>query len=683
MQWRSRPAALAVGLAVGVVVLLLLGAAGGVFEDDADGPTAPGGADADGAGTPGGSVSDLPAGGSSADGDIVETVQYRRMPDRADRVEATIHYAIPENVESLRFRIPAGSYSVEVTDGFRETEDGAFVWDEHSEGPSVTIRHDVSESFRPEAADEHYAGGTADWAVVTRPQTNTNYTYYAPEPDVAYRLTVAGDGYAGEQMAYLGSYEEYSRIVDGERLVLVVPDAASPASEPGEILGSLAHASDRLRVGNRNDEVVVIAAPVGEVEWGPPGLAIGSDARVAADRSVDEPVNVWIHEYVHTRQYRDHRQPDGEAIADDASWLIEGSADYYGALFNHELGHTDFESFRNVLERGTREPAANAELADPGTWTADAEYEKGALVAAAIDLRLRTASDGEATLQQVLAEWNRQEQFEAADLEAAASAYGDASVRAFVEEHTRTDATPEPREREVHARHFDGAIAQFDYDATGDPQLSLTGPYRDGDLPPTIVTGETVAADVAVENVGDVAGPYRAVFVADGETVSLETDRLPARESETVTLEHTLNATGRVTLRAGDAARTVWVREPADPVVAELTAHPQRPREGQDVEVTATVHNPTDRPGTGTVAIEVDGDRIASERVRLSANGTTTVATTTSFDGPGEREVAAGDLAVTVSVSEGSLLDPLSGFGASSALLGVLLALGLLARGRS
>jgi len=431
-----------------------------------------------------GSASSTDAASTAQSSDsIVERVEYDRLPSEPGRVEARIVYEIPDNVGSLRFGIVRGQYELVGMDGFEENGSGVFVWDETGDGGSVTIRHDAAESFRQEGEDEQYVGGTGDWAIVTRPQTRTEWSYRWDNPGLEYELAATTEGYAGKRFAFLGPYETVTETVSGEQLTLVVPDAADPASDPAEIVDSIAYASDRLRFGNRNEEAVTIVAPTGEVDWGPPGLAVGADARVVADARVDARINVWVHEYVHTRQYRDAQVAEGDAVADDAHWVIEGSADYYAALLSLEQGRIDFQAFHSVLERGTDAEYDDVVLADRSTWANnDAEYEKGALVVGAIDRELRESSDGSTTFQAVMQDWNDAETFTGGDLEDSAAEYGDEGLREFVETHTRTTAAPAAWDRDVHEQYFGGELARFDYRVVSDPSLAVGGPYRSGAL---------------------------------------------------------------------------------------------------------------------------------------------------------------------------------------------------------
>ena len=612
---------------------------------------------------------------------IVETTTYRLLPDESTHVEAELRYEIPDGVDHLAFRIRRGSYDVVGTDGFEETSDG-FEWDGQSDVASVTIRHHVEESFHPQAVDDHYVGGGEGWALVARPQTEIEWRFFGGEPGVEYEMAVDGEGATGQRLAYLGPHEAHSTTVDGETLTLVVPGAADTTSSPDAILDSLEHASDRLRVGNRNDEVLVVAVPSDAADWSPPGLSLTADARVVDDAPVDGDVNVWVHEYVHTRQYRDHFDPNADAVDDDARWLVEGTADYYAALINLELGHLDFEAFQAVLERGSQAPAADVVLADRSTWDdTEADYQKGALVAGAIDHQIRVASDGDHTLQDVVREWNRAETFTADDLEAAAAEYGDESVREFVREYTRTDAAPSTWSEAEHRAYFETDLAQFDYSLDAEPRV--TGPYRSTDLTGAVVVGETVAADVRVENVGDVAGSYLAVLAIGGERVDATTARLEPGGTDTVELAHTVEEPGSYTMSVGDGtSRELRVREPAEPHVTEFSIASDAPPAGHSIPVTATVENDAAVPASGEVEVLVGGEVVDSTSVGLAPGESATVELSAVFDHPGEHEVVVGGASLTVDAREATPLDRLPGFGIAAAAIAVLVGAGLLARRR-
>lgn len=76
-------------------------------------------------------------------------------------------------------------------------------------------------------------------------------------------------------MAYLGEYSERIHTANGQRFRLIVPERADLREQPTALFNSLSAASDQLRVGNRDEEVVMIATPTANIDWGIRGLQSG------------------------------------------------------------------------------------------------------------------------------------------------------------------------------------------------------------------------------------------------------------------------------------------------------------------------------------------------------------------------------------------------------------------------
>jgi hypothetical protein len=68
------------------------------------------------------------------------------------------------------------------------------------------------------------------------------------------------------------------------------------------------------------------------------------------------------------------------------------------------------------------------------------------------------------------------------------------------------------------------------------------------------------------------------------------------------------------------------------------------------VRLQATVANPAGRPANGTVTLAVDGEPLATKRVRLDVNETTTLTTRTTLTA-GEHTVTAGGRERTIDVT--------------------------------
>ena len=469
---------------------------------------------------------------------------------------------------------------------------------------------------------------------------------------------------------------------------LVVPEAADLRESPEDVLDTLAYASDELRIGGRSEVVTVIAAPTGEVEWGANGIQYGpSDAWVRDDARLDVAGNVWIHEYVHTRQ--DYAR---DSLDRESTWLIEAQAEYYAASLTYEQGDISYRTFRRFLEEGQESPYAEGVLADPSTWHDPlTDYVKGPLVYGAIDRELHLETDGEHSMAAVFRDLNRQdgELTEAAWLGALEDA-GGADVRAMAETYTRTDAVPDSWYALEHRAAFGQSTPAIDTALADAESIGIDGLLGSETLeqPRPVLVGETVTFPVTVENHGDRDGPYWATVQVDGTVVDGTTGRLEAGESTVESLAWTPETPGRYTLHVGDQPIRVDVLRPSSLTVTALEADPDRVESGESVTVTATVENQATRAGQETLEFRTGSGTVAEETVTLAPGETTTVETTVTFDSRGNHEVAVGEQRVTVTV-EGAIqsqasnaVDSLPGFGAGLAAVAVALTLVVGARVR-
>ena len=329
--------------------------------------------------------------GLGADGDA--GVTYRVHSEGADTVRVTATFHAPNT--TLRVRLPNGADSV-VADGFVRA-DGQF--DYRLEGPaSATLSYTVSVRDERSEYGGRNTAATDTWALFRRHRVEPEVVASGKEWSVTERYADDWRGIAGADVAYWGPHERYERRAGGQQITLVVPAAADVP--PDRVLDALAATATSLRVGARNDRVTVFVAP-DPVRRG--GLTSGWEADGAQDiwvheaSSLSNPNDVWVHEYVHTRQ--------DYVASDRVAWFREASAEYYGALFAYRQGRVSFGAFKAYLR--SVGPTANATVDAPDTWrTRDVPYEKGAMVAAALDARIRTASDGERSLQWVIARMN-------------------------------------------------------------------------------------------------------------------------------------------------------------------------------------------------------------------------------------------------------------------------------------
>ncbi len=635
-----------------------------------------GGASADVAGP-------APTASNATDDRLVRTTTLRLTPDDPGAVEATVRFDAPDHVTSIRLTVPEDA-TVTATRGFDRESGREYRWDGSTVRPSVTfdqpanVTDDARRSVNVSGGGTAAAGGggagnwsgyavddyaaprghldgaatgyvfvdAGDWAVVEVPRLATRWGRTSDGPAVTLdrRTEVAGEGATGGEMAYLGPSEQHVRETDRGRIRLVVPEAASMAESPDDVLDSVADASDRLRVGANDAETFFVAVP-SDAGWGPLGLQYGpDDAWVRADSRLASPNNVWIHEYAHTQQ-------DYDPTAETA-WTIEASAEYYSALFAFEQGEIGFDRFRDHLRNGQRSPFAGAVLSDPSTWqNTGANYVKGALVVGAIDYTARVESDRRRSYGTALRRLNERETVDGEAFFAAVNESGGPAVRDLARRYATTDRVPTVWSASDHGNAFDAAPAVRTTAVEG---FRVDGPYRNRSVatPPPLATGERLVTTVAVGNAGGRTGEFVVALTVDGERVAARSVTVAPGERATVDLAETFDAPGEYAVAVGDAERTVTVREPAAPTVADLRIEPSSPTAGEPVRLVATVENDADVPASGDVTFAVDGETVASRAATVDAGGQATVAANATLPG-GDVVVGAGGVERTVSVAEG------------------------------
>ncbi|MDZ7746636.1 MAG: PGF-CTERM sorting domain-containing protein [Halobacteriales archaeon] len=384
---------------------------------------------------------------STQDGTILRTFTVSLTPETPGQVEVVMAFDLPPDVSRVTTQLPVGA-TVRETTGFEQTAEG---YRSTSDSPSIRYALPVNRS-----TDRGYEYvDTGSWAIAPTPGAGFSYQYRGSAPSIDTDYEIDGAGVAGRSMLYLGPNTVHERTTSETRFRLVVPESADPLANTETILDTLAAGVDGIEVGSAAGDHVVIAAPT-SVDWGPSGIARGSsDFWVRADLPVATANNVWLHEYVHTRQ------PTETTAA--MRWSIEGGADYYAALETLRQERIEFAEFQHFLGRAARYD--EAVLSKPDTWSSPfVPYVKGRLVAGEIDRQIRVASDGSATLATALngidGEISLPLFYDAVE------SAGNATVRANAERLVETASTPRPWSQEQHRAAFQQEIATATQTAT-------------------------------------------------------------------------------------------------------------------------------------------------------------------------------------------------------------------------
>ena len=587
---------------------------------------------------------------------LVRQISFELRPDEPGVVGAEMRFEIPEQVVELDSAIPDRA-TVIGTDGFDASGDGNYSWDGDTVEPSISLTLSVNRtgdyhlsSTMGEQSTETGDGlmfvDTGDWAIVSVPPASVWWSSYQNEPPVTFvgETAASGSGVAGDRMVFLGPHTKATRTIDGQTVTVVLPDAATLESSTEGVLDAFEAASPHLP-SSPVSRSVVIAAPT-TVDWGPYGLADRSDTWVRADQPLDEPGNVWLHEFVHLRQ--------NFTTATDTQWIREGMPEYYAALLTLEQGTTDFGAFSDHLDRGTQSRYEDVVLSQPDTWTELANYANGALVYGTIDRRIRLDSAQTASARLLFESMNEHDQpIDQAFLESELSGYASAETVSDIRTYVQTTETPAMWSRTDHKAAFGASPPDINLDI-GDAVLA--GPYRNSTVAeiPVLVPGEQLSTPVTVRNDGEETGTYELVLAVNGSGVASASGSLSGGESTTVSLSHTFDRTGPKTLSLDSTTWNLTVRDPATPSVTSLVASETSVHVGSEVTVSATISNEDAWPANGTVPVGTDGTKITDWRVRLAPQESVERSITLQMDAAGERTIEAGSETVTITVTDPS-----------------------------
>lgn len=610
------------------------------------------------------------------------TQRLSLLPTRPGTYSVSHRYRLPDNLGVMEVTVPEGA-SVRSTAGFVHREGRTYEWDRSTDRPRIDYHNPanqtVDQSGPIAGPGEFIFVDVGEWALVSEPQVSHRWGWRRGTERVGLdsEMTTT-QGAAGDAIAYLGPYEQRTHTAHGQRFRLIVPETAALAERPQSLFASLSDASDRLRVGDRDDEVFIIAAPTNRgVEWGVRGLQGGpADMWVRDIERLGDPSNVWLHEYIHTRQ--------GYTAEHDAQWVTEGGATYYAALLSLQQDRISFTQFRNRLQRGESQYSGSV-MTRPNTWSGSAEYHVGALTTGELDRQIRLASDRERSFQDVFQKMNaKQGTVSGADLQRYLREAGGSSVDRAGQRYTTTTERPSMwSNQQHHAAFSDAGPAQITYALSSEDPLRVDGEYRTRSLDPdqsvTVVPGERLSLGVTAENFGETAGDYEAVFRVNDDQQATRSGRLDPGASTDLTFDHTFESTGISTVSVGDVSIRVDVREPATASVTDVRVDRTTVAPGRPVRLTAEIRNDASYPGTLELQYTTNGEVTDTETVRLDADSRTTRSTEFRFDEPGSYVLGAGDRienTVLVTVSDEAVDDETDssapGFGPGVAVVSLL-----------
>jgi len=393
---RSRAVATALALSA-LFAAVGAGVAGGVGQSSAP----PAGADA------GAVALDSPSGADAvATAPMAPAVTHRVEPAGPGELRVTVAVSGLEDADSVTVGFAESKFRSRTWPSFRSSFDGGFetvsgqdgesaAYRRSVDGASVALSYTVSGNVSNFFFDGLDAVATEEYALVPRRLLLPTRVAVDGEAVGAGATTTDfgafGDGYVGSGYVSLGPHERTSFAAGGETVTVVEPAAAGPLDRE-ELRATVTALAEGLDVGATSDEVTAFLAPPG---LRPGGRTVASDFWISPDPPADLPP----HEYVHTRQ--------SFQVGTGMRWVVEASAEYYGLRAALSADATDYGDFRDVLTNVD----SGGTLSQPFRWDslADTSYDKGSLVLAALDARIRAESGGDRTLQYVFAKMNAHE----------------------------------------------------------------------------------------------------------------------------------------------------------------------------------------------------------------------------------------------------------------------------------
>lgn len=361
--------------------------------------------------------------------------------------------------------------SVVSTDGFvaGETKDGdpGYRWDRETQSPSMTVVTTVDTTDSNGTFEGKEFAATEAWTLAPTPKltvawlpaSDGEWRYRQPfDESYPHQASFAAAGVLGESFLYVGQYEEYTRRADGQQFRVVVAPNATSTTPPKQALDALA-ASSRYLPGKSPESVLAFVLP-DPIRRGGFASSRTDEFWVHEDAALSSPSNLWVHEYVHTRQ--------SFSLGTGMQWFREASAGYFAA--NASLRHDRIE--RTTVARAfTGKEFGNATLSNPATWSShEVPYYRGPLVLWALDREIRSVTDGERDLRDVFERMNGHEgNVTYADFKHLVADVAGQSMDAWLDRYVTTTERPDVDELGVDGRAVDPDGS--DLDERGKPEL--------------------------------------------------------------------------------------------------------------------------------------------------------------------------------------------------------------------
>ncbi|WP_049980552.1 hypothetical protein [Halolamina rubra] len=329
---------------------------------------------------------------------VPTTLEVERL-DGTDKVQFRYTFDLPN--DTTRFEILSTSqddgYSITATTGFSEGQQ--LTWDGKTASPSLTLEYTLPNDSNAglRRVRTPFVGGQIERGDPPE-EGHVDMVYKEPVNfDLDTTVEVTGEGRYVAGTVVLGSYTTYTETSYGQEITLFVPDGVDMAVSPEDAVTALV-ATERTIQGDPHRDTYVFVQE-GQIAAGGAG---STTARVFAGSDLE----IYIHEQAHLDEVAYYDRKMG--------WFTEASATYYGSDFYVVDGELRLKPAK-LLERTdpeTKWPRGDhhndSVLAEPSTWDSKTDYQKGSRLLFALDAKLRAATDGDATIHDLMRRVNEE-----------------------------------------------------------------------------------------------------------------------------------------------------------------------------------------------------------------------------------------------------------------------------------
>jgi len=317
-----------------------------------------------------------------------------------------VSYDLPDTVS--RFNVNYGSTDTELAirqqAGFVQTGNTSLDWKRgvsNTTNPYVVFRYTVNQSAA--LFPGYNFVDTNQWTLLEHPELTYQWRYENNAPIYRWSTSVpkSQNGFAAGTMVYLGNYTRYQYALQENNLTIVSP-TSTQVDTSSQIAQTFTFADRSLDVGGGSNDVVLflLSSPIRDGGWAVSPSGATNDSTidsmwVSLWETPNDPI--FYSEFIHLRQ--------NYTTTPRMGWLTEAQDGYWSLLLALNRGTVSYTRFYSrIISEADRSPLA-PEYRDQYRQRRD--YTKGRLFLAALDGKIRQATNHERSLLDVWRELNR------------------------------------------------------------------------------------------------------------------------------------------------------------------------------------------------------------------------------------------------------------------------------------